>query len=187
MASSRATTIINVPGPPGSQPYVIQLLDQQHGWTDPSIYAPALPGVLVALVGLWIAHRLAWKRERRKEILQHKNVLQDVLTEVEAICNSAWLADPGAERMAKIKLAKSRLQDAGVTATDLNRKTAQGLMGALRSLFSDRPMSINLIYEIAQLRDVATADPFEDPARPSDASRIDDISAIIRSRIFHVI
>ena len=180
MASSPATTVINVPGPPGAQPYVIQLTNQSHGWTEPSIYAPALQGVMVALVGLWIAHRLAWRRERRTEILQHKKALQDLLSEVETICAAAWLAEPGPDRIANIKLAKARLQDAGVKATDLNRKTKQGIAGALRSTFADRPMSINVIYEIAQLRDVATGDPFEEPMRPIDDSHIDDISAIIR-------
>lgn len=170
-------TIINIPGTVGTQPFVIHLLPTPQQWTDFGIYAPAIPGLIVALLGLWIAHRLSVRRDRRKEILELCDAVKTAVGEAEQACALAWLAPQGPERLAAIHQAKSKIQMLGIMATDLHRRTARGLFAALYCLFGDCVMSVTVIEEIARFRDLATSDPFEDPVRLSDNSRIEDIAA----------
>ena len=62
-------------------------VDLPHqNWTEVSIYTPVLPGVLVALAGLWISHWLTKKRERRKEIFELCALLKERVREAEHLC-----------------------------------------------------------------------------------------------------
>ena len=171
-------TIIHVPSSTGDAwPYVIQITSARQDWSDLAIYAPALPGLIVAFLGLWIAHHLTRRRERRKEIFESCAALKEALEGFQQACESAWLSIRGEERSKAVHDVKSRLQSLGMMATDLSRRSTQGKVCALIALFCDYPMSVNVKNDIAALRDIATADPFEDPRRPSDDSVLFDIRA----------
>ena len=169
---------INIPGILAVQPYVIHILPKAQDWNDFGTYAPAIPGIIVALLGLWIAHRLSVRRDRRKEILELCEDVKSAVGEAEQASARAWLTARGPERLPAVHDAKSKLQMLGIMATDLHRRTMRGSLGSLKCLFTDSPMSINVIGEIAQLRDIATADPFEDPRRSLNRRPIDDIAAV---------
>lgn len=171
-------TIINVPGPAGAYPYIIQLLAKPQEWTEPGVYAPAIPGIVVALLGLWIAHKLSVRRDRRKEILELCEGVKGAVGEAEKACTLAWLAPAGPDRLSAIHESKSKLQMLGIMATDLHRRTTRGFVFRVFNLFADIVMSVNVIGEVARFRDMATSDPFEDPDRPSDDSHISDIAAM---------
>jgi hypothetical protein len=158
---------------------IIYLKPGPTNWADPSIYAPALPGVIVAILGLWIAHRLSMRRERRSEVLRLCDAVKGAAADTVAICTKAWMAAPGDERNGLIQEAKSRLQTLGSMATNLRRRSGVGTLRTVKSLFVDGPISIDVLGEIAAMRDLATGDPFEDPTRDSDASRVNDMRAKI--------
>ncbi len=170
------TVTIQIPASATSQTYTVQLDRRPQDWTDAAIYAPAIPGVLVALLGLWIAHWLASKRDRRKEVLELCVSVKDTLIDAQEACTRAWLCAPGPERAALVADAKSKLQMLGTAATDLRRRTDQGKFAAFRHVIFDTPGSIDVIIEVAKLRDIATNDPFEDPQRPADEISIAKIS-----------
>lgn len=173
------TTII-VPSNGAAQPYVIHLLPPSHEWTDPGLYAPAIPGVIVALLGLWIAHWLTTRRDRRKEVLELCENVKAAALEAENACAAAWLSEIGPDRAKFVHDAKSKLQNLGIMATDLNRRTSRGLLAAILCSVFDRVMGINVINEMARFRDIATSDPFEEPTRPpNNSDKINDIRAAV--------
>lgn len=132
-------------------------------WRDPLIYAPAIPGVLVALAGLWIAHWLTSKRERNKAKLDYCEQIKALVDDAVAASTEAWIREEGLERERKIKETKRLIQQVGAAATRLKRLTARS--------------TIDVIIEVSELRRVATKDPFEDPTRTADSSHIENIMA----------
>lgn len=169
MASDPLT--IQVPASASGQSFTIHFEPKAQDWRDPALYAPAIPGVIVALLGVWLVHRLTLQRDRRKEIVELCNATKDAAATAEAACIAGWLSTVGDERTAAILEAKGKLQALGIAATHLQHRTCQGAIRAIRSVFSGMDMSINVINEVAALRSVATDDPFEDAQRPPDASK----------------
>jgi hypothetical protein len=141
------------------------------------LYAPAIPGVIVALLGLWIAHWLTARRDRRKEVLELCENVKAAVLEAETAGIGAWLSAPGADRTKTVREAKSKLQNLGIMATDLNRRTSTGVVGVVCGFLFDRILSINVVREVARLRDAVTDDPFEEPDRPLSEEQINDIRA----------
>lgn len=173
-----APVTINVGPSSQTQTFTVQLEPRPPSWTDPSIYAPTLPGVVVAVLGLWVAHKFAAMRDRRKEFLELRDVAKDALDEAESSSSAAWLAPADATRPEKLMLAKSKLQAFGTTATDLRRRTKQSLMTHLRHVFWDVPLAVDVVNDVARLRDLVTSDPFDDPNRQPDSIRASDIAAL---------
>lgn len=140
-------------------------LVSHNSWLNPELYLPAIPGVLVALAGLWIAHCLARSRERRKEISDRCDTLRDS-AELAAECAlAAWACPKGNKRKEKIQKTKRKLQIVGTIATDLARRSKSRL----------RP-GVDLAQEVTAFRRATTADPFEDPTRTGTHQRDGDVN-----------
>jgi hypothetical protein len=167
---------VEVPASSTQHTITIQLEQKPLNWTDLAIYAPTFPGLLVAILGLWIAHRFTVARDRRKEILQLCEDTTAALMEAESACVAAWLSSV-ADRATTIATAKSKLQAAGITATDLRRRTQKGPFRMLKHLFVDCAIAVDVVNDIGQLRDIATSDPFESLVRQPDDRQIGSITA----------
>ncbi|UYO51671.1 hypothetical protein [Rhodopseudomonas palustris] len=130
----------------------IHVAPSAKGLTDPLVYAPAIPGVLVALVGLLVAHWLSGHRDRRKELSDLCSDLKKVAEEAASLAMKAWELGPGNDRLEAIRDTKRKLSILGTAATHLSKRTPGR-------------KSIDLNSEVARLRKAATNDPFEDPQR----------------------
>jgi hypothetical protein len=139
---------------------VVQVKDQRD-LSDPSLYAPALPGLIVAILGLWVAHWLTIRRERRKDLFALCDALEKLVEEAVAASNLAWTSPAGQARIEAVHDTRWKTQKVGAAATRLLRQT-QG------------PLSdgIDMITHAAHFRDVLTEDPFMDPGRAADPSRV---------------
>jgi hypothetical protein len=167
---------INVAPSATNQTLTLQLEPRPPNWTDISVYAPTVPGLAVAILGLWIAHRFTMARDRRKEILELCEDTKAALGEAESACIKAWLS-PQAERAAAVANAKSRLQALGIGATDLRRRTVKGVVTRLKYLVVDCLIAVDVVNDVGRLRDIATNDPFDDATRQPDNNPVSDISA----------
>jgi hypothetical protein len=167
----------------------VQAPDKKNSLYDAGVYLPALPGMLVALFGLWAAHALAQRRDRKKAIADLCEALKKITAEASAAAIDAWIEPDPKKRASGVASTKRLLQSAGITATTLKRRTharwSWGIAASL-SLFPLRILerrSINLIRSVSALRQAAMADPFEDPSRGADMSRADAINAAVSSLI----
>lgn len=142
------------------------------------MYAPAVPGVVVALAGLWIAHRLTLVRENRKSLLELCEQVKERCDAAAIACATAWLSEKGLERERNVKEAKRLLQRVGTAATNLKRRT-QPKTSFQQSCSS--PLPIDILAEVSELRRVATSDPFEDPIRAADGSHVEIINTVASS------
>ena len=167
---------IDVQAGAAQQTITLQLEPRPQQWTDISVYAPTFPGLIVAILGLWIAHRLTVARDRRKQILELSEDTKDAVQEAEAACVAAWLS-PIEDRSSAVATAKSKLQAAGIVATDLRRRSSAGLFRHLKYLFVNCTIAVDVVNDVGRLRDIATGDPFDNPTRGPDTARVSDISA----------
>ena len=172
-------------------PVNVQVLvpEKKSSMFDVGAYAPAFPGILVALFGIWAAHALAQRRDRKKSISDLCESLKKITGDATIASIDAWLEPKAAKRASGIASTKRLLQSAGITATTLQRRTrarqSWGIV-AKKSFWPPRlfeKRSIDLIREVTNLRQVAMADPFEDPTRGADASRSDAINAAASSLV----
>lgn len=167
----------------------VHVPEKKNSLLDAGMYAPALPGIIVALFGLWAAHELAQRRDRKKAISDLSEALKKIASEASSAAIDAWLEPKAANRAAGIAATKRLLQSAGITATTLKRRTLarQTWAWATRKrlwplhLFERR--SIDLLQEVSDFRKVAMADPFEDPKRGADATRADAINAAMSALV----
>ena len=159
-----------------NQTFTLQLEPRPQNWTDVSVYAPTFPGLAVAILGLWIAHRFTVARDRRKEILELCEDTKVALKEAESACTKAWLSSQ-TERAAAVAEAKSKLQALGITATDLRRRTGKGVFRRLKYLIVDCLIAVDVVNDVGRLRDITTNDPFDSSTREADSGPVSDISA----------
>ncbi|WP_145169736.1 MULTISPECIES: hypothetical protein [unclassified Sphingobium] len=163
--------------------------DKKNSLYDAGVYLPALPGMLVALFGLWAAHALAQRRDRKKAIADLCEALKKIAAEASAAAIDAWIESDPAKRASGVASTKRLLQSAGITATTLKRRTNARWSWGLSAPLSFYPLriferrSINLLRPVSALRQAAMADPFEDPSRGTDISRADAINAAVSSLI----
>jgi hypothetical protein len=165
-----STKAYNVQGTIGEQQIVLKVEPPSTGMFSPSLYAPALPGVLVALFGLYVGHVLARSRDRRKEISDLCDSLKAVCDDAADAAVEAWLLESGPDRDLKIQQTKRKLQSVGIAATTLKRR-AESTPWRLMRLLGQPTRTIDVLSNVAHLRRTATSDPFEDPSRKSDAGR----------------
>lgn len=144
----------------------IQVVQPARGLTDPLLYAPAIPGVLVALIGLVAAHWLSGRRDRRKELSDLCAHLKEVAEEAATVAMKAWEVGAGDDRLEAIRDTKRKLSILGTAATHLSKRTPGR-------------KSIDLTTEVARLRRAATNDPFEDPNRASSDQQTGAIMAAL--------
>lgn len=173
--------------PPDVKVYV-QLPDKRNALFEVGTYAPALPGLLVALFGLWAAHELAQRRDRKKAVYELCETLKSVAEKAASIATEAWLEGDNDKRVSAVASSKRILQSAGVTATTLKRRTLKRRSFAwvecsLRERIKSRKLverkHIDVTRDVYLLRREATEDPFEDPTRASYPQKADSIAAIL--------
>ena len=129
-----------------------------------------------------LSHALSRRRERRKEILDLCGNLKALADEAVEAANEAWLCEGEKDRLLKIHETKGRIQTIGIAATTLRRRST-GRLAGLRELIG-RKQSIDVREQVALLRRAATQDPFEEPDRKPDATKLGDI-ALARSKIHY--
>lgn len=161
----------------------VNVPEKKNSLFDAGVYAPAIPGIIVALFGLWAAHFLAQRRDRKKAISDLCEALKKMVGDASTAAIDAWLEPNADERASGIASTKRLLQSVGITATTLKRRTEARRSWAIASPKSLWPLklverrSINLIGDVAKFRRVAMGDPFEDPKRTADPTRSDAINA----------
>jgi hypothetical protein len=94
--------IVEARGVLGNQALVLQLALPKPDPYSFSLFLPTLPGLVVALFGLWVAHRFTRSRDRRKEISDICASLNEAIDDVADVAISAWLETKEAERIKKI-------------------------------------------------------------------------------------
>jgi hypothetical protein len=171
----------NVEGTLGGQQVRLTVIPPERDWLDASVYAPALPGVLVALIGLLIGHLLSRRRDQRVEVSGLCDQLKELADGAAAVSVEAWLSGPTPERALKIHETKRKIQALGVAATTLRRRS-RGFASGLREFFGSAHWGIDVTREVSHLRDAATQDPFEDPDRGEDGTKAVDISVAVANR-----
>jgi hypothetical protein len=178
---------IVVPSPPVN--VQVNVPDKKSSLLDAAVYAPAMPGILVALFGLWAAHALAQRRDRKKSISDLCEALKKMVGVASSSAIDAWLEPVAADRVSGVASTKRLLQSAGITATTIKRRTDARRSWGIANKVSIRPFSvlerrsIDLISHVARLRQIAMQDPFEDPSRGADSSKVNSINAAASSLI----
>lgn len=148
---------------------IIQATPEKKDLTDLALYAPALPGVLVALAGVWFGHWLSQKRDRRKEISDACSEIKDLAGMAVDAAISAWTAKVGDKRRSSVKETYRRFNILGIAATSLRDRTDA------KPLFR-RQKSIDLTSAVFALRKSAMMDPFDDPSRAASSANVDQIN-----------
>lgn len=186
IADNRPVIIVRVPKTQLPAPNVyIQQPQKDHALADLTTYAPAIPGVVVALLGLFASHKLSQWRDRDKAVIDLANDLKQTAEDAAAIAVDAWLDSNPGTRLIKVHNAKHKIQALGIGATNLALRSEQH--GRLvfndlnwkerlgkRSFFARR--RVHVLKEVSSFRRAADADPFEDPTRGADSSRITKIT-----------
>jgi len=139
-----------------------------------------MPGVIVALFGLYAAHLLACRRDRRKSVEDLCAVIIEAAQKAVESAELGWLSEPGTERVTYILTTKRRLQFVGMSATTLrmlSQKTARykPIIERLKQRQLLARYEIDISKEVARLRRAATGDPFEDPMRQASDTQIEKI------------
>lgn len=152
---------------------------------DPSLYAPALPAVVVALFVLFAGDRLTRRRERRKEVRELCEDLNDRALEAVESAIRAWTESKKSTRTTIVLETRRRFKTVGVTATDLQRLT--GRRKYLRTLWlpwNDRQEawqqrrmiiardSLDVSVEVVALRRTSMQDPFDEPNREATSRHL---------------
>ena len=133
-------------------------------------YAPAIPGVIVALFVLFVSNKITSLREKRKELLSLCDDIEEQIESAVAAVSEAWKSEID-ERPQKIAVAKRKLQILGSNITELERRSPAKIFGI------QHKKSINCLDEMSLLRRECTIDPFEDMERNSSDGNINGIHA----------
>ena len=163
----------------------IQQPQKEHALADFATYAPAVPGVVVALLGLFASHKLSQWRDRDKAVIDLAVDLKETAEDAAGIAVDAWLDANPSTRLIKVHNAKQKIQALGIGATNLALRSEQHGRRKFnelswrqrfekRSFFTKR--RVHVIKEVSAFRRAADADPFEDPTRGADSSRIPKIT-----------
>ncbi|MGA0563657.1 hypothetical protein ACO2RV_14530 [Ancylobacter sp. VNQ12] len=128
---------------------------------NPSLYAPAIPGIAVAIIGLFVAHYLSRVRDRRKEVRDICDKLKDQAEKCVDVSALAWSELDGTKRASLVAETKRRLQILGTTASHIRQSTRTGCFNPMRFWSSE----LDIRHLIVRLRQACTKDPFDDPSR----------------------
>ena len=165
----------------------VHVPEKKSSLLDAAVYAPALPGIMVALFGLWAAHELAQRRDRKKAIGDLCESLKKIVIDASTVAIEVWLEPKASKRASGIASTKRLLQSAGITATTLKRRTEARRTWARASPMRLYPFkifgrrSIDLVRPVYNLRQAVMADPFEDPNRGADAAQANTVNSAVSS------
>lgn len=153
---------------------------------------PAVPGVLVAIAGLYIAHWFSAKRDRRKEVADLCKSIKELADSAAESAVQSWNASTAKERVAAIAPTRRRFQSVGIAVTDLRVRTAR--ISHLATLWrllqrGKRPVaneffirtSIDAGQELVAFRKAAMQDPFDDVTRPANPTVVLEIESRLAS------
>lgn len=166
----------NLSGTIGDSSVSLKLAPPKSSMLDMSVYAPAIPGVLVALVGVWLTSRLAQRRERRKEVLELCDKFEVKVDEALTAVDAAWHSQIGYNRDIETKKTKRLLQDVGRLATSIRKHSACGRLREFLCFigFSKRITEINVISSVSSLKRAIFTEDFEEPNRSPPTRSFDD-------------
>jgi hypothetical protein len=92
----------------GGQAITLKITPPESSLLNPAFYAPALPGVAVAVLGLWLGHVLARSKDRRKEIADLCDKLKLAAAQPSDAAMEAWLDDTASpERPLKVDTSRN--------------------------------------------------------------------------------
>lgn len=148
-----------------------------------STYASAVPGVVVAIAGFWVVHRLARRRDREKRVMDMSADAHELAGKAASAAIAGWTAGKGPKRKSQIDEAIHLFQILGSTVTRLRDATARvsrrkwlGACWEARSLkLLGSKHTLELSSELSAFRKLAIQDPFGDPDRGPDHDRSADI------------
>lgn len=146
---------------------IIQNAPQRGVW-DLANYAPAIPGVIVSILTLFLAHHLALKKEKRKEKLEMCENIKKIADDAVTAAIDAWNCVPGEDRRIKIFTTKQKFLMLGRSVTDIDKYSGH---------------KINVVNDIVRLRRAATVDPFEDSERCAQPEMCDGIISALSDLI----
>ncbi|WP_454655026.1 hypothetical protein [Bosea beijingensis] len=155
-----ATTAVN--GKIGDQGVSLSVQMPKQNFANPAIYYPAIPGIAVALIGLWVGHVLTERRERRSEVSKLCEALKTAAEKATEVATQVWLANHSSERDLKIADAKRKFHMVGIAATGLKKIPAYG---RIKWPGARKPISVDVVGAAGAFRRASISDPFEDPQR----------------------
>jgi hypothetical protein len=91
-------------------------------------YAPAIPGVVVALFVLFVSNFISGRRERRKELLSLCDNIEELIDAAVEAVSDAWVSQKE-DRVSKVAVAKRKLQMLGSNITELSRRSGRTVAG----------------------------------------------------------
>jgi hypothetical protein len=142
-----------------------------------STLIPALPGVAATIVAIWAVHRLTKSREREKAVFDLYKATGEVVAPIKDSAAKVWSHRRGPDRKQALAETKWRLQQLGASVERLRRLSRRKKWQWAWPPRAD--VSIHMRVEMKDLRDAITADPFEDPDRNIDKSRIEGVEQAI--------
>lgn len=117
-----------------------------------SLLIPTVPGVIVALLGLFVGHLLTRSRERREEVRDLCHSIKNEAAEAAEAAVKAWHATDPSLRKIAVADTKRKVHIIGTRLTDLKRLTSG------RSWASREPARINVSAELVKFRRACTND-----------------------------
>lgn len=161
--------------PSAQTSFEIRISEKPNSLLSPTLYAPALPGIAVAIIGLFVAHYLSRVRERRKEIRDVCDRLKTQAEKCVEVSASAWAEADNTKRATMVAETKRRLKILGITASHLRQSTRASWMNPMR-VWS---LELDVRHLVIRLRQACTKDPFDDPSRQSTSVPWDDLESAL--------
>jgi len=146
---------------PSGQPVLVCIRNPKPLWLDlaPTIVPAA--SLIVALIGLWVAHWLTVRRQRRDERFRLCQAARDLLNEIGEAASEVW-RKPG--------------NDPGVQAVAYELVGKLGRLGRNLEMLRGRDRRFDFGQQLIAFRRAVTAD-LEDTSRMPDPGRAGDVLA----------
>ena len=130
-------------------------------WT---VYVAPFSGIVVALITLYVGHRLTLKRERSKEAMELCAELKTLAESCAELAVEVWSEAERGKREQKVKTLKRKLQSLGSLATFVKERTKS---------------RIDIINPVSQLRVASLSDPLEDFDTNIDEAQVESSEGAI--------
>lgn len=161
----------------------IEVPKKDNDLFQPSTYASALPGVLVAIAGFYVVHALARRRDREKRLIDTSQLVHELAGEAAAAAAEAWTATKGPKRSLAVNEARQQFQMLGLAVTRVQGVAAKiARRRSIGDCWTSRSLkgllarhTIELKEELKNFRTTALKDPFGDPNRGPDQGVVADI------------
>ncbi len=143
-----------------------------------------IASIAVALVSVFIVHRLTRSREREKAVFDSYKSTNEAVSSLKIAASAAWVEPAGAVRLRLIAETKWRLQMLG-QAVELSRRLSRKNVWTMSPPFRTTKTTA-AIGAMSSLRYALTNDPFEDPTRLGDDAHSEQIEQAIGSFLHQV-